>query len=142
MAKKIYPGSEEGFIALISVIIIAAILTVIAFSLGTAGFFLRFNILDNESKKISLALAEGCVQKAMLDLANGSLSVPQTVSVGSNSCKICDKSGAGPITIKTRALYNNAFSNLAAVLAQSGTSFTVNSWDEQSNYSGASCPLP
>jgi len=136
-----YKENQQGFIALISIIIIAAVLTAIVFVLSTAGFFLRFNVFDSESKKASLGLAEACMQTAMLNLAQGSLTVPQTVSVGAQSCKICDKSGTGIITLKTRAVYNKSYSNVTAVLVQSSGSFTVNSWDDQASYLGPSCQV-
>jgi hypothetical protein len=141
MGQEFSNQYEQGFAALISVIIIAAVLMAVTFSLSANAFFLRFNVLDAESKKISLALAESCLQTAMLDLAKGSLTVPQIVNVGSLTCKICDKSGANPITLKTRAVYGNSFSNLTVVLLQNGGRFSVNSWDESENYSGPACVL-
>ena len=142
-------NNQKGFIALISVIVIAAILAAITFVLSTSGFFLRFNVFDTESKKISLDVAEACVQTAMLELIQGAVPVlPQTVPVGTNSCKICYISSTNPSvnpkTIQTRAVSNDSYSNITVVLTQNPSSFTVNSWDEVSTYAGPgpACPIP
>lgn len=139
--------SEQGFVALISAIILMAILLVMVFAISSAGFFLRFNVLDNESKKTTLALAEACVGQAMMDLANGTASA-KTVAVGSGSCKICtNPSGSNPKTILARAANKEgqsySYSNVTAVVTQDAfNTFTINSWSEQSSYSGPSCPVP
>ena len=139
--------AEGGFVALISVIIIAVVLAIITFSLSTSGFFLRFNILDNEAKKQSLDLAEACANEVMLAIASGSTSTPQTFPVGSSSCKFCSISTVGATsTVKVRAVTSdgnsNSYSNVTAVLTLNGTNFIVNSWDDVPTYSGPSCSVP
>lgn len=152
---------QHGFIALISAIVIMAIFLIIAFTLSTSGFFLRFNVLDSEFKKTSLGLAEACVQKAMLKLAqtptydpsssegecmnvSGNVSDDCAAPARKNVCKICSVSTAGSQkTINARAVYNGSYSNVTAIVSQDAYgNFTVNSWDEQPNYSGLPCPVP
>lgn len=134
---------QEGFIALVSVLLISVILIIITFSISASGYFTRFNVLDSESKKISLGLAEGCVQKAMLNLAYGSLTVPQTVNIGTNSCKICSQTGGAPNTIKTRAVFNHSYSNVTVQLTKDAfNNFTINSWEDGPSYTGVGCNVP
>ena len=137
-------NNQEGFVALFSVVIIALILGVITFSLSASGFFLRFNVLESEFKRTGLGLAETCAQKAMEDIFKGSITIPQTITVGTDSCRICNVtgSGTGPYTILTRALKNKSYTNLTASVNIVGANMTVNSWQEQATYTGPVCTLP
>ena len=60
----------EGFIALISVIVITLILLTMTATLGTKGFLDRFNILEGEAKEISAGLAWACAQAARVKISN------------------------------------------------------------------------
>lgn len=64
--KQIRP---KGFIALISAIIISAVLIALVFSASTSGMYARFNALGSEYKRASLALADSCSNIALLRLA-------------------------------------------------------------------------
>lgn len=147
--------SDRGYIALISAIIISALLLIITFAVNFSSFFARFNILDSEYKKISLGLAEACVDTAILEIARD-VTWQQgpggtVVNVGSNSCKICevdDTSDTPRIIVRARALYNKAFTNLKIKIHPEPlvgpTDIVVDSWEEETNYPPASpsCPLP
>lgn len=61
---------EGGFIALMSAIIIATILLLVATTGGLTGIFARGNVLDAELKARSVAAADACVDQALLALAN------------------------------------------------------------------------
>ena len=61
--------SPRGFIALTSAIIIAAVLLGITATLSTSGYFARGDSLTTEYKRMSLGLAESCVNIALLNLA-------------------------------------------------------------------------
>jgi hypothetical protein len=63
---------KKGFIALMSSIIISAILILVAASTGLQGFYVRSNVLDAELKEESLSVAEGCSDMAILQLKNDS----------------------------------------------------------------------
>jgi len=98
---------EDGFVALISVIIITALLLIISFTLSFAGYYARFNTLNMEFKKQSVALAEACVDTARLDIASG-ITPPNTVSIGADHCTIVSVVTVGSQTIiETQAAYNN-----------------------------------
>jgi hypothetical protein len=107
---------REGFIALISAVIISALLLVITFTLGFSGFFARFNTLNIEFKKQSVALAEGCVDSALMKIASGvAIPTPQTVTVGSKTCTIYSVNQGAQNTIQTQAIYQGVFTNLKVV---------------------------
>lgn len=151
----------NGYLALISAIVISMILLVIAFALSTSGFFARFNVLNTESKRLSLGFAEACASKAMLSLAQtASYAGGECLNINTGTtsascpagvkevCKICSvvpiaPAPGTPQTVKTRAVYNSAYTDLSVSLSRSAVgAITVNSWDEQATYSGVPCPIP
>ena len=101
---------QQGYIALLSALVISALLLAITLSLGLSGFFVRLNVLDAESKERSVALAEACVSAAMLESVSGMYSANETVAVGQDTCKIVlsqkDYPVPGQATIKTQASFN------------------------------------
>src|SRR5665647_220935 len=60
---------NEGFIALMSTVILAAVLMVIVITASFSGFFARFDALASENKRISLGLSESCTNIALLKIA-------------------------------------------------------------------------
>ena len=138
---------ERGFVALISVIIISAILLVLVYTLGASSFFTGFDALDAENKRVSLGLAEACVNDAMLQIAQGNdisteLSPAIMVdSVGPKTCRICEaKADTGQIL--TRAVYKGAYTNLSVAVDPSSPTLTITAWSETPTYSGPACILP
>ena len=90
--------SQEGFIALISAIVISFLLITITVALNFVGFYGRFNILDSEYKETSVGLAEACADSAMLQLVQGIMPLPGTiVTVGSNQCTLVSVFSLPPI---------------------------------------------
>jgi hypothetical protein len=138
-------SAQRGFIALTSAIILSAVLLVLVVTLNASSFFNRFNTYDMQNKRVSLGLAEACANKAMLKLAEGDLSgVPGSVVVDATDpkmvCKICELTLSG--SIKTRALYNGAYTNLVLSIDPNSSPNTILGWTESALYSGPLCPLP
>jgi hypothetical protein len=109
---------QHGFIALMSAIVISALLLAVTFSVGFIGFFARFNLIDSESKEKSFILAESCLEVAIANIVQDPAFNPinQKVTVGSESCTIVSVSNAGVLrTVKTFAVINKAHTNLKAV---------------------------
>ena len=144
-----------GFIALMSVIIIGAMVTVMTFTLGTTSFLARFDLLARENKVVSMELVEGCVAAAALKLRQDAAYQPalggECVSLGGTCgggdpqkvCKICQVIENGSArTIRARALYNGSYTNLSVTDTLDANSFTVSDWSELPTYTGASCSLP
>jgi hypothetical protein len=59
---------RRGFIALISTILISAILIGVALTTSGSGISSRFDVLNSEYKRISLGLAESCANVALLKI--------------------------------------------------------------------------
>lgn len=150
-----YRTQQCGFVALMSIIIMSALVIGLIFTVGVSVFFSRFSVLDGEYKRTSLALAESCTNTAMLKIAQDSAYEPvsggECVSVSDicgvsgtvRTCKICSVTVAGGIyTIRTRAVYRGAHTTIETKGALGPDNFNVTSWREISTYTGAICPLP
>ncbi|OGE80054.1 MAG: hypothetical protein A2826_01040 [Candidatus Doudnabacteria bacterium RIFCSPHIGHO2_01_FULL_43_23] len=133
--------SSEGYIALISVVLISAVLLIFAFSVGFSNFLARFNILDSEYKKVSLGLAEACGELAVLSLSTDDL------YPGDQEVVIEDFDDPAedyicyifPITINgtnfsihTESVYHHAESNLLIEAATSN--LDIDTWEEVDKY--------
>ena len=128
-------SKKEGFIALMSVIIISAILLLVAVTAGLTGFYSRSNILDAEFKERSVALADACVDQALLQIAiNPSYGGDTTVTLSDkDQCYIGPvPPGSGIKTFKTQAIFQNAYTNLEITIDTSDISIV--SWKEIPNF--------
>ncbi len=127
--------SGAGFIALFSVIIISAALMLVAVSLSFSGFYARFNILDSELKAQANALADACVDVALLNLAgNSTFSGNATSSVGVDSCYIFPiATTTVQATIRTRAVVRNVHTYYRVVVDTTLTTLPVLSFEELPN---------
>ena len=120
---------NRGFVSLTSALLISFIMLAVAFSAGLAGFLGRFNILDAESKERSAALAEACVEVAILNPLTGS------AIAADFSCNVVqDIVFNQNIYLKTQAAVNKAHSNMFVVLDKD---FVILEWNECDNFSSA-----
>lgn len=121
---------NQGFIALMSAVIISAILILLATSLSLTGFYSRFNVLDSETKERSSGLADACVDLALLAFAQGTpYAVDTTLPVGENKCTVGGFTTSGLQKIfKTRGIFSNSYTNLKVTI--DGTTFEVISLEE------------
>ena len=108
----------DGFIALISVIVMVLILLGVTASLATTGFLNRFNILEGEAKRISAGLAAGCAESARLKIARDpAYAGGEKLSIDEQSCTIVSVThGGGESTIQSSATYRQATTNLEVVV--------------------------
>ena len=124
---------QSGYIALISVIIMSALLLTITVALSSANYFSRYNILENEYKQRSSDLAEACVNYARGQLAgNVTVAANTVVPVGTDSCKIVSVNN--DIIIVQGAYPHSgpdiSYTNLKVTL---NGNLTLNSWQETPN---------
>lgn len=117
---------------------------VIVFTLGFSGLYGRFNILDSEFKKRSMALAEGCVDVMIIRLqANPNYTLAPSadvVFIGSDICKIWSivPAAGWPKTIKIQAVYpsssaKKSYTNLEIGVSRPADRVVVDSWKEIPN---------
>ncbi|MBI2609980.1 hypothetical protein HYW53_02280 [Candidatus Giovannonibacteria bacterium] len=125
--------SDNGFAALITVIVLSAILLTVALTLNQSGFFARSAILDSEYKERSSTLAEACVDQALVKLvADPAYGGNETISFGADACSVrpilFDSPASGKTTIETKANFNEAITNLRIVVNSSD--HALDSWVE------------
>jgi len=141
-------NTEAGFVALVSAVVISVLLLVLVIALSYSGYFARFNELDTEFKKQSLAYAEACADIAIAEIAkDATFSVPaggrtyQVDPLNPDTCLI--NSINGSYTIKTSGVFKRASSNILLTVTRttgaSGT-VTINCWKEVPDFTGAACP--
>lgn len=120
----------RGYIALTSAIIISMLIMTIIFSISLAGYFSRSNVLISEYKDASLALAEGCAEKALLKYAEDNSYVGnEIITINPGQCMILpiEISGNNKI-VKTKAVVQSATSNIKVIF--NGADGTIVSWEE------------
>lgn len=121
----------KGYIAITSAIIIMALILVIAGVVSFSSYFNRSGSLGASLKESSRALAEGCVEHALLELAVGGVyGGNETVAVtASESCQILpiETSGSQKI-IKTKATVENLATNIKITVNLQP--LTIVSWEE------------
>ena len=127
---------KNGFIALMTAIVFSFVLMITAATLSQTSFFSRAEILDAEYKERSSALAEACVDTALLKLAvDPSYTGPETVSVGSDTCEIVSVTGLD--TIRTRAEFPPGTNQAAATNLEvqvDASNLSVISWNERASF--------
>ena len=92
-------NKKNGFVALISAVIISVLLLIITVGVSMTGIMGRFNVLDAESKERSISLAEACADTAILNFSQA-FSPPSTVTAGSDTCSIFPVVSDTPIPVK------------------------------------------
>jgi hypothetical protein len=123
---------QHGFIAITSAIIISVLLLAITLAITFSGYFARFNVLDSESKERSSALAEACIETAILSLSLAQPPPPNPVNIGPSSednCNIISITPSGGQTvIQTQSIINKSYTNLNITVDDS--TFNILSWQE------------
>jgi hypothetical protein len=151
-ARKILRG---GFVALMAVLLLSVFLLLLVASLGLGTFFARFDALDAESRRVALGLAEACLNRALLFLAEDPTYVPPVsgacVGVGDTCgatpskriCRICEVRAQGNDRgIVTRATYGRTFLTVAATATLSDDSIVVTGWRELAANPVPTCIVP
>lgn len=120
---KNYNKKNRGFVALITSVIISAVLLIVATNLSLTGFYARSNLLDFELKEMSYHLAEACIDTAILKIINNPNYNPtnESVDIDGNECVI---ESVIENTIKTKADYRNYITNIEVEINPSDMSIT------------------
>src|SRR3989344_4871014 len=125
MIQKNY---KNGFVELITAIILSLILIVVTVTLNRSSFFTRSAILEAEYKEMSSALAEACVDVAMLRIATtpGYSISNDPIAIGDETCTIDSVAGDN---IQTSADVNGSVTRFEVIVDLSDD-LAVISWNE------------
>ena len=116
-----------------STVIISAILLIMAAIVARDGFWQRASVLDRENKKISVQLAEACVNAVLLGLSKGEgipASGAEITIDGPKKCEIDNISGANPYAITAHASWKNSYTNLEATVKFENGKSAISEWRE------------
>lgn len=123
--------TNRGFIALMSAIIISAVLLLVATAGSLTGFYGRSNVLDSELKDRSSAAADACADEAFLQVATNP-GYAGTMLFTLNPLDSCraQVSGLSPNKmVRIQATSSNmATTNL--LISYNPITYTVTSWQE------------
>lgn len=144
-------SKEQGFVALLSVIIISAVILMYLFTIGLASFLNRIDTLGAENKRVSLGLAEACVNASMLRVAQSAPANNVCINTMGGTCggtdpqlvcKICTTvSGGGYATTTVHALWRGAYSTVQATFDTAAGSYKTVDWREIPAV-GGTCTVP
>ncbi len=125
-------SKTNGFIALISILIVSSVLLVTTLSLAERGIAHRFFLLKHEQKSMSEQLAEACIHIARIKAYNDpeyTISTSESFPIGEETCSIHRVTHTGSeITVETTAQIGHAITHLRVVLNPLDGSFI--SWEE------------
>lgn len=137
MIKK--TTTENGYVALISAILISVSLLILVSVVSFEGFFSRFTIFETDQKEVASYLAEACVQTAILKISQDvnyhlSATFPETITVGTNNCEIVSiAQGIFPNrrVIETQGQLGDAFTNLEVEInVENNPTIVTTNWTE------------
>ena len=121
--------NQTGYIAITSVLVIAAIVLII----GTSVLLLAVNdiqsALSNKKSDESLDLVESCVEDALLRL-NEDNSIPATITLPDGSCSVTINSQVGTLWTFTVSGTFISHAKSIQVVADRTNTVTVNSWTQ------------
>lgn len=135
--KFLKKKGQSGYIALISIIIIVALMMIISVAVSFSGFFSRFGILENEYKEVSSGLAEACGDAAILKLAGDWAYLGnESITVGFNNCLIVSIQDSGPQKlIRVQGIYQKSYTNLEIRVSKDVLEeINIDSWKEVVNF--------
>ena len=123
--------NNQGFIALITAILISALLMGITLTQSRAAFYFREELLESEQKAQSRALAESCVHEAILHLTlDASYAGNEEVPIADQYCTIKTIQS----TATTKIITTNASVRDTATDLKVGVSvpdYSITSWQEE-----------
>ena len=128
-------NNRSGYIALTSAVIISILIMTIAFTIGFSSFLSRSNSLYYSLKEITDALAEGCINLALVKFAQASSTYAgnEIIPLDADTCEILPiESGPGQKTIKATATLQGATTNLKVIVNENDLS--IISWEELTNF--------
>ncbi len=110
---------NRGYIALLSTIIIGAVLLTITVGAGQSGWFTRFAVLGAEAKFQSHTLASGCINQALATvLVNPKWNGNATTTYSYGSCYVYPLQKHYPhphvVTIKAQGVVRGAITNVVS----------------------------
>lgn len=126
----------KGYIAMLSVILIAAIGTVVMMSVVASGVDSGKTNLSLQLSGTARMMATSCVEEALQEIIDtGTTSKRGTLTLGSNSCDYTISTSSGQtILVKATGTAMTVVSKILVIIASTTPSLTLSSWQEVSDF--------
>lgn len=125
---------DNGYVAIITAVIMSVIIGIIVFTMSLGSFLGRENSLSFHLKEKSRGLAEACVETARLKIIqNPNYAGGENVSVASDTCRIISVANLnGNSLISAQGNYQKLFTNLEVTIRQNDV--LILDWQEKARF--------
>lgn len=125
---------EDGYVALLSVLILGAIATAVGVALLITGVDAQRETLVTQHSVQARSLADACAEEALLQLHdNAAFSGSNNFTLANNTCTYTVAStGVSSRTITTTATVGNVVRKVLVYVTMSSSSISITSWQEVS----------
>jgi hypothetical protein len=131
----IFTSPPRGYVALVSALIISAILTALIFTESTSTFWARFDQLNRENRHQAYLLAESCLYEGLLLYAEDPSTSRSSAQVAVDAHTSCildsTKVQNGVVTIVAHAKVKNVYSIMSVTATKNSSGvLSITSWRE------------
>lgn len=129
--------NQQGFIALISVLIIGAVVLVISIGLSLRSVGETNMALSEQESHRALALANLCAEQALMKLESVlNYAGNESIIVGSESCTIRPVTGSGNLnrTVETQSTVSGYTKKVRVVVSRISPTIQITSWGEIADF--------
>lgn len=129
------PFYRQGYIALISVILIGALGVALMVSVMASGMLASKTDFSLQQLGGARSMASSCAEEALQKiLETGTTSSTGSVSIGTGDCTYVISFSAGQTTIASTGLIGTVTSKIKVVVASSSPGITLSSWEEVADF--------
>ncbi len=134
--KKSYIKKNEGFVALMSVLIVGAVGVIILTSLVSLGVSSVKSSISIESGNRALIIADSCAEEVLLKIReDNSFIGTEQISFEGGSCIYEVEGGGGEErTIKIEGRFENSTKRLLIIVSEINPKIIINQWSEVDTY--------
>jgi len=113
-------NNQSGFVALLSTIVIGAVLLILTIEAGKSGFYTSFLVLGNEAKEQSRLLAFECGNRSLSSILSGNNLITTSTTINEiGLCTVSEIKKEYPskeyVTVSIHAEVRNSVTNLELV---------------------------
>ena len=126
-------NDKRGVAALLTIVIVSAAVLIMAFSASLLGLGELDMGWTSQKGDEALALSDGCLEETLYKLKLSGSYSGETLNIGSNSCIITVVASGSDRTITILGTVGEFNKKLQATATLSGSTVTLNTWQEIEN---------
>jgi hypothetical protein len=129
----LHPSDRSGYIAITSALLISGLIVIVAVSLGLSSYLAQTSLARSYYKEASRALAEGCLDEALLKYAEDpAYAGDEVLAIGSDECEIVSVTPSGSDRIfRVTASFRSAVTNIEATVTED---LVISGWEEPAGF--------